>query len=223
MKFSLPTDEELNNSLNQKRFLTIDLYTNPLSCRLPSSARANPLTKKELTDLCNLNVTDAINGIYDIDISRFGVCDKKMFNDVSETLSTKVENRYRKFALCQLYLIKYVSKENPSINIEELKEKSKNALLEHIKKEGHNNLLVNTLIVNATTEQIDDAAAIQKAADDFDDLEKRLAALNSGGSKSVKRRKTHKRKSIKRTRSIKRRGTKQRQHKVKRRRTKSRR
>ena len=228
MSSSLP---ETVKEFQKSTIENINSYNDPISCSLPSfKPRSNQLTYEKLLDACNQrDVLTIIDDIYNIDITSFGVCDKKIFNRVSNAISSSNMNinytEYINNALCHLYLIKYLTTQ-PSYNNEQqiklLKDWSKQKLVENIIKTEKQ---IQDLFTTSAVE-VDNTKRDQIETDKFiSSINLRIKALNpkKGGSKSVKRRKTHRRKSIKRTRSIKRRGTKQRQQGVKRRRTKSRR
>lgn len=197
--------------------------------------------KSNITTLL-LNNEITINNILEEPLNNFGECDILTIKDTMEkerkkTILSPPPNLIRKISAIEelfkiKHIIKYYKPKLSSTQLQELeaklRESSKQkfeklkpeAKKEQQKDEVATNTLMEKEILPSTT-----TSATTALADEIDelDLEARLAALNSGGSKSVKRRKTHRQKSIKRTRSIKRRGTKQRQRKVKRRRTKSRR
>ena len=209
MSSSLPeTVKEFQNS----KIENINSYRDLTSCSLPSfKSRSTSLTYEKLLNACEqTDVLKIIDDIYNIDITSFGVCDKNIFNRVSNNNSSNLsmDTNYAIYinnALCNLYLIKYLLKKL-SFNEEQIN---------YLKKWSKQELLTNIFTKEKEIQALFTKSAVEVNNDriDLESLTARLKAL-SGGSRSKKRR-------SKKRRSKKRRGTKQRQQGIKRR-TKSR-
>ncbi len=187
------------------------------TCSFSSKTHRWAIKANFLKDISNLTPSE----ILDLPLSNFGLCDISSINqfmDENNTLSIK------KGPVNELFKIKYAMNKYPGeVNELQMRNISKEKLTEFIEKakeddESNKNYNERLRLAKSGISTEPSAVDATVGTDESHELsiEERLEAIRkAGGSRSVKRRKTHRRKTIKRIRSIKRRGTKRKLRKSK--------
>lgn len=209
-KFSLKKTKTLSK-MEQKHELSdivIDFDEDLITCTRTLKSHRWSNKKNFVNDISTLQPSE----ILDLPLSNFGLCDISSINKFMVSIHAN-----QKAAVNELFKIKYAIKQYPGEVNEDIMRAISKTKFTKLKEKAQKDKKwedswgerYRSAELGISTDPSSAAASATVATTPPDELrlEERLAAL--GGSRSVKRRKTHRRKSIKR-RGTKRRGTKRR-------------